>query len=204
MVLNGGYLCGAVRYRLSAPPTVVTHCHCRTCRRATGAPFVTWLTAVSESFEFTAGKLAVFSLLTRCLTGVLRHLRDDADLSARQLYRRARHRGRHARRSNARDAAGPYLGRYYAALAKVRRRFASAAWLALGSRLPRQRLAVTAVPPLCRRVGVGAHATDRLKFSSNRRPARTHAPPGTRSAHHSGGRPASCRSDSRRRSRPES
>ena len=60
MVLNGGCLCGAVRYRLSAPPTVVTHCHCRTCRRATGAPFVTWLTAVSESFEFTAGKLAVF------------------------------------------------------------------------------------------------------------------------------------------------
>lgn len=42
MALTGGCLCGAVRYRLYGEPYHVTHCHCRSCRKASGAAFVTW------------------------------------------------------------------------------------------------------------------------------------------------------------------
>src|SRR5262249_44983086 len=52
---SGGCLCGAVRYRATAPPLEVVHCHCSLCRRATGAPFVTWATFPAAAFSLTAG-----------------------------------------------------------------------------------------------------------------------------------------------------
>jgi hypothetical protein len=42
--LEGGCLCGALRYRIEGAPRVVSHCHCNLCRRVSGAAFVTWLT----------------------------------------------------------------------------------------------------------------------------------------------------------------
>lgn len=38
----GTCLCGAVRIRAALPSKWVAHCHCTWCRRAHGAPFVTW------------------------------------------------------------------------------------------------------------------------------------------------------------------
>jgi hypothetical protein len=52
---RGGCFCGAVRYRVSAAPTDVCHCHCNMCRRIGGAPFVTWLTVPREALAFTSG-----------------------------------------------------------------------------------------------------------------------------------------------------
>lgn len=40
MEREGGCACGAVRYRLSAPPLIVNCCHCRDCQRLTGSAFV--------------------------------------------------------------------------------------------------------------------------------------------------------------------
>ena len=37
MEITGGCNCGAARYRISAPPLRVSHCHCAACRRASGA-----------------------------------------------------------------------------------------------------------------------------------------------------------------------
>jgi hypothetical protein len=45
--LDGGCACGAVRYRLEAPPLFVHCCHCRDCQRQTGSAFV--LNALTES-----------------------------------------------------------------------------------------------------------------------------------------------------------
>jgi hypothetical protein len=49
---EGSCLCGAVRYRIPLPPLWVAHCHCTICRRAQGAPFVTWLGADGAQFAF--------------------------------------------------------------------------------------------------------------------------------------------------------
>ncbi len=42
MELTGGCMCGAVRYRISAAPTRVSHCHCETCRKGSGAVAATF------------------------------------------------------------------------------------------------------------------------------------------------------------------
>lgn len=59
--IDGGCLCGRVRYRLGpAPgpalgPTGVTAsiCHCATCRRAAGAQSVAWATVPAKAFAWT-------------------------------------------------------------------------------------------------------------------------------------------------------
>jgi hypothetical protein len=40
MDLEGGCACGAVRYRLTAPPLIVHAYHCRDCQKMTGSAFV--------------------------------------------------------------------------------------------------------------------------------------------------------------------
>lgn len=60
MSLEGGCLCGEIRYRVSGLPTHETCCHCSICRRASGAPFVAWFTTTSSGFEFTSGAPAEF------------------------------------------------------------------------------------------------------------------------------------------------
>lgn len=40
--MQGGCLCGAVRYEATGRPHNVTHCHCADCRRSSGAAFVRW------------------------------------------------------------------------------------------------------------------------------------------------------------------
>lgn len=53
--VEGGCLCGAVRYRAHGPGTNATLCHCSSCRRATGAPAVAWVTFPSAGLTFTTG-----------------------------------------------------------------------------------------------------------------------------------------------------
>lgn len=51
-VSEGGCLCGAIRYRTSGTPGHSVICHCASCRRASGAPSVAWLTFKREQVEF--------------------------------------------------------------------------------------------------------------------------------------------------------
>ena len=39
---RGSCLCGEVGFVAALPSKWVAHCHCSRCRRAHGAPFVTW------------------------------------------------------------------------------------------------------------------------------------------------------------------
>lgn len=54
-IFTGGCLCGRIRYRAQGVPTNQTHCHCETCRRASGAAFVSWASFPSSGFTFTKG-----------------------------------------------------------------------------------------------------------------------------------------------------
>ena len=51
--LTGACLCGAVTYRITAPPTSTSHCHCTLCRKASGAGYVTWATVAMAHFTLT-------------------------------------------------------------------------------------------------------------------------------------------------------
>jgi hypothetical protein len=41
-MLNGGCLCGAVRFEIDGKLRHITHCHCSMCRKAHGAAFATY------------------------------------------------------------------------------------------------------------------------------------------------------------------
>jgi hypothetical protein len=53
--VEGGCLCGAIRYRLTGAPSWSTICHCRACRKAAGAPSVGWLTLDRGNFTLLQG-----------------------------------------------------------------------------------------------------------------------------------------------------
>lgn len=55
---EGGCLCGATRYRAAGPATNRCYCHCRSCRGASGAPYVAWATVPAAGFALTRGALA--------------------------------------------------------------------------------------------------------------------------------------------------
>lgn len=55
--IDGGCLCGGVRYRLHAPPVRMSDCHCLDCRRASAAPFVTWGEIRRDQVEIRCGAL---------------------------------------------------------------------------------------------------------------------------------------------------
>ena len=57
---EGGCLCGRLRYRITAKPLQVCHCHCSLCRRASGAAFLTWVAFPVGAFAFTDGEPGVF------------------------------------------------------------------------------------------------------------------------------------------------
>jgi hypothetical protein len=59
--IEGGCLCGAVRYRAYRPAYGITHCHCKTCRRGSGAPFVTWASFDRDKFTFTKREPAAYA-----------------------------------------------------------------------------------------------------------------------------------------------
>jgi len=55
-MLAGGCYCGAVRYEASGTPRDQGVCHCRICRRTTGAPMVAWFTVDADGFRFVRGE----------------------------------------------------------------------------------------------------------------------------------------------------
>ena len=46
---HGSCLCGDLRFEAQLPSKWVAHCHCTMCRRAHGAPVVTWVGFKSET-----------------------------------------------------------------------------------------------------------------------------------------------------------
>jgi hypothetical protein len=54
--LQGGCLCGAVRYQIAAPLGIAEHCHCSMCRKAHAAAFSTNAVVPADAFHVTEGE----------------------------------------------------------------------------------------------------------------------------------------------------
>ena len=52
---EGRCLCGGVRFAVAPPTLFFAHCHCRWCREAHGAAFVSWVGVAEERFRFLSG-----------------------------------------------------------------------------------------------------------------------------------------------------
>jgi hypothetical protein len=52
-MIEGGCLCGAVRYQADGEPLFAVHCHCRDCQRSSGTGHVPVLGMRRESFSYT-------------------------------------------------------------------------------------------------------------------------------------------------------
>ena len=60
LFLEGGCLCGEVRYRCAAPDRPATYCHCTSCRRAAGAHAVAWFTVPASSLVYLREQPAIY------------------------------------------------------------------------------------------------------------------------------------------------
>ncbi len=58
--IEGGCLCGEVRYRILGEPLISGTCQCGTCRKASSAAIVPWLHLDSTTFAFTSGQPVEF------------------------------------------------------------------------------------------------------------------------------------------------
>ena len=54
--ISGQCLCGGVKFEADLPVKWCAHCHCTYCRRAHGAPFVTWAGFAEERVRVLAGE----------------------------------------------------------------------------------------------------------------------------------------------------
>ncbi len=61
MTLEGGCLCGALRYRCAVAPVDTGYCHCRLCQLSTGAPALAWASVPVEHFAYTKGRPALYA-----------------------------------------------------------------------------------------------------------------------------------------------
>jgi hypothetical protein len=59
---DGGCRCGAVRFRIDAPPLLTMICHCTGCQRMTGSAFSTSIAVPAEGFAVTEGETVIGGL----------------------------------------------------------------------------------------------------------------------------------------------
>lgn len=70
--VDGGCLCGRIRYRIQAEPAFSATCQCRSCRKACAAAIVPWIHLDSADFSYTDGTPLEYqssSLVTRTFCG---------------------------------------------------------------------------------------------------------------------------------------
>jgi len=54
-VLEGGCLCGAIRFKVTGPALDRGSCHCRSCRKASSPPELPYAQFALSHFEITSG-----------------------------------------------------------------------------------------------------------------------------------------------------
>lgn len=59
--IEGGCLCGAVRFVATGAPKSVFWCHCQSCRRHLGAPVSVFVGFEHSAYQVTQGEIAKFA-----------------------------------------------------------------------------------------------------------------------------------------------
>jgi hypothetical protein len=72
MNVEGGCLCGAVRYTFSGEPFRQFVCHCRDCQRSGGSAFHVGLAAPRDGFRITRGELQTYESTSDSGRGIKR------------------------------------------------------------------------------------------------------------------------------------
>jgi hypothetical protein len=83
--VEGGCLCGSIRYRVTGRPRSSSVCFCRSCRLASGAPSVAWFVVGTSQFTLLSGQFATFhssssvirSFCAKCGTSLAYEHADD-------------------------------------------------------------------------------------------------------------------------------
>jgi hypothetical protein len=57
--INGGCLCGAVRYSATGDPAITSICHCRDCQKQSGSAFVEVVAVPNDAF-YIEGERTIF------------------------------------------------------------------------------------------------------------------------------------------------
>lgn len=87
-IYEGGCLCGAIRYCATGTPYNTAHCHCPSCRKASGSAFISWLSLRAAEFTFTIGKPTYFAssekvqrgLCNQCGTALTYQMQDSGEI----------------------------------------------------------------------------------------------------------------------------
>ena len=58
--IEGGCVCGAVRYRITAPPLSAYNCHCRDCQKMSGATHSMSMPMARDNLEHLSGMLVAY------------------------------------------------------------------------------------------------------------------------------------------------
>ena len=64
-LFTGGCLCGALRYEARGAPSLMGHCYCVDCRRASGSGFIPFIGFPGEAVRFSGPHVEVRSVSAR-------------------------------------------------------------------------------------------------------------------------------------------
>jgi hypothetical protein len=59
--IEGGCLCGAVRFEATGAPIDVAWCHCESCRKHSGAPVSVFVAIPHDAYKVTKGEITKFN-----------------------------------------------------------------------------------------------------------------------------------------------
>lgn len=73
MKWSGGCLCGSIKYQASDKPQWATYCHCATCRKVSGAPYIGFVEFPHGSFEWLQGQCSQYRSSNGATRGFCSH-----------------------------------------------------------------------------------------------------------------------------------
>lgn len=83
--LEGGCLCGAIRYKITGAPVMASVCHCAQCRRASAASSVAWAMFNKDQVEFVGGQPSAFASSAGARRGICPNCGTQIYLTANHL-----------------------------------------------------------------------------------------------------------------------